>query len=159
MRARPATESFLELETGGFIGLPHVATLGDREVDFVAEGRLVTPILGLKYARRLGMAPAPAPPAIEGYELALGEPLAREEALAEEAEQDQQGRDHVGRMRHDHHGQPGGDNRLQEEKITAAGNVRCRRQAAEPVKEHAEKGIRHQVVAPCLSYLDSQEFS
>jgi cell wall-associated NlpC family hydrolase len=36
LRARPATESFLELEAGGFIGLPHVATLGDRETDFVA---------------------------------------------------------------------------------------------------------------------------
>lgn len=36
LRARPATESFLELETGGFIGRPHVATLGDREADFVA---------------------------------------------------------------------------------------------------------------------------
>jgi predicted Zn-dependent protease len=52
-----------------------------REIDFVRDGRLETPILGLKHARRLSMDPAPAPAAIEGYEIDLGEPLTREEAL------------------------------------------------------------------------------
>ena len=52
-----------------------------RDVDFVREGRLATPVLGLKYARRLEMEPAPAPASIEGYALELGEGLSHDEAL------------------------------------------------------------------------------
>jgi predicted Zn-dependent protease len=53
-----------------------------RDVEFVREGRLVTPSLGLKHARRLGMRPAPLPAAFEGFRLVLSGGLPREEALA-----------------------------------------------------------------------------
>ena len=36
LRAHPATDSFLELEMGGFVGRPHVKTLDHRETDFAA---------------------------------------------------------------------------------------------------------------------------
>ena len=52
-----------------------------RDVTFVEEGRLVTPSLGWKYARRLDMRPAPLPGAFEGFDFSLGTVLTREEAL------------------------------------------------------------------------------
>lgn len=53
-----------------------------REVELIRDGRLVTPLLGLKYARRLGMEPTPTPGSISGYEFSLGRRLRREEALS-----------------------------------------------------------------------------
>jgi len=53
-----------------------------RELDFVSDGRLRTPALGLKYARRLDMEPAPAPGAIDGYRLSLSGAQSMEETVA-----------------------------------------------------------------------------
>jgi len=56
-----------------------------RDLDLVAGGRLVTPTLGLKYARRMDMKPAPVPGSVEGYRFGLSDPLPREEALRADA--------------------------------------------------------------------------
>ena len=53
-----------------------------RPVSFIEGGSLRTPVLGLKSARKLAMDPAPAPTAIEGFELSAGERLPLASALA-----------------------------------------------------------------------------
>lgn len=53
-----------------------------RDFDLVRDGRLITPSLSLRHARRLKMEPAPAPSAIEGFEIALADRTDREAALA-----------------------------------------------------------------------------
>jgi len=52
-----------------------------REVELIRDGVPITPLLGLKYARRLGMDPTPAPGSIDGYEFTLDTRVSREEAL------------------------------------------------------------------------------
>lgn len=49
---------------------------------FVRAGRLVTPVLDLKYARRLGLAPTPAPQAADGIRLTGPGPIGLDEARA-----------------------------------------------------------------------------
>lgn len=53
-----------------------------REFDYIRNGRLVTPGLSLKYARRLEMEPTASPGAIEGYRIELDGSLTVEEAMA-----------------------------------------------------------------------------
>ncbi len=54
-----------------------------RDLELVSSGRLVTPVLGLKYARRLDMEPTPVPGSMDGYEFASEGSVGAEEALAE----------------------------------------------------------------------------
>ncbi len=51
--------------------------------DFVRDGRLATPVLGLKYARRLRMPPTPQPFALDTVVFEAGPPMTFEEAVAE----------------------------------------------------------------------------
>lgn len=51
--------------------------------DYVRDGRLVTPVLDLKYARRLGLAPTPLPGGDDTLFLEERSPLTLDEALAE----------------------------------------------------------------------------
>lgn len=52
-----------------------------REVEFVREGRLVTPVLGLKYAQRLGLPPAPLAAGFDGYAVGLETSRSRESVM------------------------------------------------------------------------------
>ncbi len=53
-----------------------------REVELIRDGKLMTPLLGLKYARRLEMDATPVPGSIGGYAFGLGRRMSREEALS-----------------------------------------------------------------------------
>lgn len=52
-----------------------------RPLDYIADGRLVHPILDLKYARRFGREPVPGPASFESLRLAGSPPVPLEEAL------------------------------------------------------------------------------
>jgi len=56
-----------------------------RPCAFIERGRLVTPLLDLKYARRLGMAPTTAPAAMDTLFLEGAAPIAYDEALSRAA--------------------------------------------------------------------------
>jgi predicted Zn-dependent protease len=53
-----------------------------REALLIGEGRVLTPVLSLKHARKLGMEPVPAPTSIDGVQFGLASRAGREEALA-----------------------------------------------------------------------------
>lgn len=53
-----------------------------RRLDYVSDGRLVTPILDLKYARRFGMDPTPAPSSMESVLIEAAGKCGPSEALA-----------------------------------------------------------------------------
>jgi PmbA protein len=50
--------------------------------EYIANGRLLTPILNLKYGHRLGMEPTPVPYAMDTLELSASETLDEDEACA-----------------------------------------------------------------------------
>ena len=74
------TRPFVPMGVGSFLFTDE--GLVAREVDLIRDGALVTPLLGLKYAHRLGMAPTPTPGSIDGYEFSLATRMTREEALS-----------------------------------------------------------------------------
>ena len=53
-----------------------------RALSYVEDGRLVEPILDLKYARRLGRSPVPGPLSLDSVRLTGGRPMDEAEALA-----------------------------------------------------------------------------
>ncbi|MCU0727165.1 MAG: metallopeptidase TldD-related protein [Planctomycetes bacterium] len=53
-----------------------------REVLLVEKGCVLTPLLGLKHGRKLGMEPVPSPSAIEGFVFGLASRAGREESLS-----------------------------------------------------------------------------